>query len=69
VVENLISYGIEDHTFGPMNVRERFPKEELTLGTNRFLEVASLVECDFFHFPFSEQNSREYPDGINMSPI
>ena len=51
VVENLISSGIEDHTFGPMNLRERFPEEELTLGKNRFLEVASLVECDFFHFP------------------
>ena len=44
VVENLISSGIEDHTFGPMNLREHFPEEELTLGKNRFLEVASLVE-------------------------
>ena len=44
VVENSISSGIEDHTFGPMNLRERFPEEELTLGKNRFLEVASLVE-------------------------
>ena len=35
-----------------MNLRERFPEEELTLGKNRFLEVASLVECDFLHFPF-----------------
>jgi len=35
-----------------MILRERFPKEELTLGKNRFLEVASLEECDFFHFPF-----------------
>ena len=52
MVENLISSGIEDHTFGPMNLRERFPEEELTLGKNRFLEVASLEECDFFHFPF-----------------
>jgi len=51
VVENLISSGIEDHTFGSMNLREHFPEEELTLGQNRFLEVASLVECDFFHFP------------------
>ena len=42
--ENLTSSGIEDHTFGPMNLRERFPEEELTLGKNRFLEVASLVE-------------------------
>jgi len=52
VVENVISSGIEDHTFGPMNLRERFPEEELTLLKNRFLEVASLEECDFFHFPF-----------------
>ena len=36
--------GIEDHTFGPINLREHFPEEELTLGKNRFLEVASLVE-------------------------
>ena len=50
--ENLTSSGIEDHTFGPMNLRERFPEEELTLGKSRFLEVASLVECDLFHFPF-----------------
>jgi len=28
----------------PMNLREHFPEEELTLGINRFLEVASLVE-------------------------
>ena len=44
MVENLISSGIEDHTFGPMNLREHFPEEELTLGKNRFFEVASLVE-------------------------
>jgi len=42
-VENLISSGIEDHTFGLMNLREHFAEEELTLCTNRFLEVASLV--------------------------
>ena len=40
MVENLISSGIEDHTFGPINLREHFPEEELTLGKNRFLEVA-----------------------------
>ena len=51
MVENLISSGIEDRTFGPMNLRERFPEEKLTPGKNRFLEVASLEECDFFHFP------------------
>ena len=50
--ENLISSGIEDHTFAPMNLRKHFPEEELTLGKNRFLEVANLVDCDFFHFPF-----------------
>jgi len=30
VVKNLISSGIEDHTFGPMNLREHFPEEELS---------------------------------------
>jgi len=44
VVESLISSGIQDHTFGPMNLREHFPEEELTLGKIRILEVASLVE-------------------------
>ena len=44
MVENLISSGIDDHTFAPMNLRKHFPEEELTLGKNRFLEVASLVE-------------------------
>ena len=44
MVKNLISSGIEDHTFGPTNLREHFPEEELTLGKNRILEVASLVE-------------------------
>ena len=44
MVENLISAGSEDHTFGPINLREHFPEEELTLGKNRFLEVASFVE-------------------------
>jgi len=44
VVENLTSSGIEDHTFGPINLREHFPEVELTLGKNMFLEVARLVE-------------------------
>ena len=44
MVENLISSGIEHYTFGPINLREHFPEEELTLGKNRFLEAASLVE-------------------------
>ena len=41
MVEDLISSGIEDHPFGPTNVREQFPEEELTLGRNRLLEVES----------------------------
>jgi len=44
VVEDLISFGIEDHTFRPIKVREHFPEEELTIGKNRLLDVASLVE-------------------------
>ena len=44
MVENLISSGIEDHTFGSINLSEHFPEKELTLGKNKFLEVASLVE-------------------------
>ena len=36
MVENLILSGIEDHTFGPMNLKEHFPEDELTLGKNRF---------------------------------
>ena len=32
MVESLISSGIEDHTFGPIHLREHFPEEELTLG-------------------------------------
>jgi len=44
VVEDLISFGIEDHIFGPTKVMEHFPEEELTPGKNRLLEVASLVE-------------------------
>jgi len=32
MVEDLISFGIEDHTFGTMKVREHFPEEELTPG-------------------------------------
>jgi len=44
VVEHLIWFGIEDHTFGPTTVMEHFPEEELTLGKNRLLKVAGLVE-------------------------
>ena len=41
---NIVWYWRPYDTFGPMNLREHFPEEELTLGKNRFLEVASLVE-------------------------
>jgi len=34
-----MSFGIENYTFGPTNVREHFPEKELTLGKNRLLEV------------------------------
>ena len=44
MVKYLISSGIENYTFGPVKLREHFPEEELILGKNRFLEVASLVE-------------------------
>ena len=44
MVEELISFGIEDYTLGPIKVREHFPEEELTPGKNRLLEVAGLVE-------------------------
>jgi len=44
VVEDLISSGFEDHTFGPINARDHFPEEDLTPGKNRMLEVGSLVE-------------------------
>jgi len=39
-----ISSGIEDHTFGPTNVKEHFPEEELNLGRNKLLDADSLVE-------------------------
>jgi len=44
VFKNFILSGIEDHTFGPINLTEHFPEEEFTLGKNRFLETAGLVE-------------------------
>jgi len=43
-VADLMQSGIEDHTFGPTNVREHFPEEELILGKKRLLEVDSHVE-------------------------
>ena len=42
MVENLISSGIEDHTFGPMNLREHFPEEELTLVKTGFWRLLVL---------------------------
>jgi len=39
---NAVLSGIEGHTFGPINVSEHFPEEELTVGKNRLLEVDSL---------------------------
>jgi len=44
VAEGLIQSGIEDPTFGPINVREHFPEEQLILSKNRLLEVYSHVE-------------------------
>jgi len=44
LAEDLTQFGSEDHTFGPTNVREHLPEEELTLGKNRLLVVDSLVE-------------------------
>ena len=41
MVEYFISFGIEDHIFGPTKVREHFPEEELTLGKNRLLVLWS----------------------------
>ena len=35
MVEDLILSGVEDHAFGPTNVREHFPEEGLALGRNR----------------------------------
>ena len=32
------------HIFGPTNVREQFPEEELTSGKNGLLDVESLAE-------------------------
>lgn len=34
-----MEFGSEDHTFGPINVREHFPEAELNIGKNRLLEV------------------------------
>jgi len=44
LAEDLTQSGIYDHTFGPNNVREHLPEEELTLGKNRLLVADSLVE-------------------------
>ena len=44
MVEDLISFGIEDHVFGPTKVREHFPEEELTPGKNRLPLAISLLK-------------------------
>jgi len=43
VVQDFILSGVEDHTFGPTNVRAHFLDEELTLDKNMLLEVNNLV--------------------------
>jgi len=45
VVEDVIQSGIEDHTFGPTNVREQFSENELTLGKKRLLQ--KLLQSNF----------------------
>jgi len=35
MVKDFIQSGIDNHTFGPINVTEYFPEEELTLVRNR----------------------------------
>ena len=37
VVESLISSVIEDHTFGPINLREHFPEEEINCTMSAFI--------------------------------
>jgi len=36
VAKDLIKSCLEDHIFGPTNVSEHLPEEELTPGRNRF---------------------------------
>jgi len=43
MAEDLIHSGIEDHSFGPTNVRKHFPEDDLTLSRSRLLEVDSFV--------------------------
>ena len=45
MAEDLTQSGIEDHNFGPTNVREHFPKEELTPGKTRLLVLQPLRWC------------------------
>jgi len=35
LAEDLMQSSIVEHTFGPTNVREHFPEEDLTLGKSR----------------------------------
>jgi len=39
VVESLISSCIEDHTFGPMNLREHFPEEDLGRRAGKTINI------------------------------
>ena len=63
-VENLILSGIEDHTFGPTNLREHFPVEELILGKNRFLEVASLVKWSWIELSGIKYSSKWFGSSL-----
>jgi len=39
VVEDLMPFGVEDHTLGPIKVREHFLEEELTLDKKKVVRV------------------------------
>lgn len=40
----LVEYVMEDHAFGPTNVRAYFTEDELTLHKSRLLQIDSFVE-------------------------
>jgi len=69
VVENLISSGIEDHTFGSINLSEHFPEKELTLGKNKFLEVASLVEWELIELSGIKYSSKWFGSSLKSAQI
>ena len=64
VVEDLIWFGIEDHTLGPIKAREHFPEEELTLGKNRLLEVASLVEWEWIELIVMKYSTKSFGSSL-----